>query len=352
MENNMNKYLKRSLKRTLNRRANRLIQQQVDYGIDSLMAGVLGTSHPKRRTRVIQTTNTPSAPPIPPPSPKNQAQIEHYVQMGDDDLMDFDEWGKHDGYDETVSGHNTCSSHSQKTSTLTQREMATTPKTNFDHFNVSHRYQSGNNKTFCQSSEAVMNEHSYTNFTNNPTKNAHACYELINNKANSNAFIQGASGFFGFVATMAVDVGAIPLIYATMWNEIRAIYGQEAIDTDDALKVIANILPEVLNDAIFDKVLGNVPVIGVYFNAICAKQMTWRLGTLFTLLASRGGEVHTVKCKEAMMMIRHMFPQSDMFRFATPDYQTFIQLAESVQGSSADTFNHKVESALNVFLTA
>ena len=182
------------------------------------------------------------------------------------------------------------------------------------------------------------------------SQQAHACYQIIDNKANSNAVLQGISGFFGFVATMAVDVGTIPLIYATLWNEIRAVYGQPEIGTDDALKVIANILPEVLSDAVFDKVLGNVPIIGVYFNAICAKQMTWRLGTLFTLLASRGEAISSVKCKEAMMMIRHMFPQKDMFSFTTPDREKFIQMADSVSNTSADKFNEKVESALSVFM--
>lgn len=158
------------------------------------------------------------------------------------------------------------------------------------------------------------------------------------------------SGFFGFIATTAVDVGAIPLIYATLWNEIRAVYGQPEIQTDDALKVIANILPEVLSYAIFDKVLGNVPIIGVYFNAICAKQMTWRLGTLFTLLASRGDDISSVKCKEAMMLIRHMFPQKDMFSFTTPDHDKFIQVVESVKDTSADRFNDKVDSALAIFM--
>lgn len=184
----------------------------------------------------------------------------------------------------------------------------------------------------------------------NHAQPAQACYQIIDNKANSNAVLQGVSGFFGFIATTAVDVGAIPLIYATLWNEIRAVYGQPEIQTDDALKVIANILPEVLSDAIFDKVLGNVPIIGVYFNAICAKQMTWRLGTLFTLLASRGDDISSVKCKEAMMLIRHMFPQKDMFSFTTPDHDKFIQVVESVKDTSADRFNDKVDSALAIFM--
>ena len=90
--------------------------------------------------------------------------------------------------------------------------------------------------------------------------------------------------------------------------------------------------------------------LGCIFNAICAKQMTWRLGTLFTLLASRGDDISSVKCKEAMMLIRHMFPQKDMFSFTTPDHDKFIQITEAVKDTSADKFNEKVESALSVFM--
>ncbi|MDO4699989.1 MAG: hypothetical protein Q4A69_04840 [Moraxella sp.] len=178
---------------------------------------------------------------------------------------------------------------------------------------------------------------------------ATTCYNLIGNKANSNATIQGASGFFGVVATLATDAASIPMIYARLWNEIRTVYNQPSIHTDDALKVIGNILPEVLTDVLFDKVLGNVPVVGIYFNAICAKQMTWRLGTLFALLASRGEDISYIKCKEAMIVIRHLFPQKDMFTFTTPDYHTFIKLIDSVERCSIESFNQKIDKALAVF---
>lgn len=175
---------------------------------------------------------------------------------------------------------------------------------------------------------------------------ADSCYKLIDNKANSNAFIQGMSGFFGIIATLAVDAASIPVIYGNLWNEVRAVYDQPAIATDDALEILASIMPEVVSDIIFDKVLGNVPVIGIYFNAICAKQMTWRLGTLFTLLASRGEAVSEAACKEAMIMIRHMFPQKDMFMFTTPNYDNFIRLVASVEGYSVEKFNDKVVAAI------
>ncbi len=177
---------------------------------------------------------------------------------------------------------------------------------------------------------------------------ADTCYQLINNKATSNAFLQGATGVVGLLVTTAVDVYALK-IYADMWNDIRKVYNQSEVNIDDAINVIKNILTEVVSDIALDKILGNIPLVGVYFNAICAKQMTWRLGTLFTMLASRGADINNTKCKETIIMIRHMFPQSDMFMFVTPDYNKFIQLVDGVSNCSVQSFNKKIDDALAVF---
>lgn len=174
------------------------------------------------------------------------------------------------------------------------------------------------------------------------------CYQLISDRANNNAMIQGFSGFFGAVVTLAVDAGSVPLIYLKMWNDIRQIYGHNPIGNDAGLNVLSSILPEVLTDVLFDKVLGNVPVIGVYFNAICAKQMTWRLGTLFSMLSSRGSDVLAADCQKTMQMIRHMFPQRDMFVFATPDYHNFIDLVDGVKDNPVEEFNQKINQALMI----
>lgn len=335
----MHKYLQRSIKRNLNRRANRFIQQQINHGIDGVLYGVLGTQSPQSRTQ----SNSQRATPLAIPSHHSHQNIERHVQMGHDDFDDCDEFYEPNGMNDCDNAEH-LNTYEEDSMNHTTHHNA---QSSFDNFRVSHQTRSHRETQPAQQ----PSEHP-PRMDGHGTHLAHACYELINNKANSNAVLQGASGFFGVIATMAVDIGTIPLIYATMWNEIRAIYGQEPIETDDALKVITNILPEVLNDAIFDKVLGNIPMIGVYFNAICAKQMTWRLGTLFTLLASRGHDVQSIKCKEAMVMIRHMFPQKDMFGFVTPDYDKFIQLTGSVGGVSTERFNQKVESALNVFLAS
>ncbi len=178
---------------------------------------------------------------------------------------------------------------------------------------------------------------------------ANICYHLIDNKANNNAFVQGISGFFGWPATLMVDTGSIPLIYANLWNEIRAVYNLESIKKEEAAKVIIHILPEILSDVVFDKMMGNIPVVGVYFNAICAKQMTWRLGVLFAMLSSRGNDVNHVNCKEAMILIRKLFPQNDMFKFATPSHEKFMQLINGVANCQVNAFNEKIDKALAIF---
>ncbi len=178
---------------------------------------------------------------------------------------------------------------------------------------------------------------------------ANVCYQLIDNKADSNSIIQGLSGFFGAAATVVVDIGSIPLIYSSLWNEIRAVYHHDPINKNDAVKIISNIMPEVLSDVIFDKIMGNFPVVGVYFNAVCAKQMTWRLGILFTMLSARGGEVNHANCREAMILIRNLFPQKDMFKFATPEYHKFVKLVNGITECPMNEFNNKIDKALQVF---
>lgn len=177
---------------------------------------------------------------------------------------------------------------------------------------------------------------------------AEQAYDLINSKAQSNSFIQGFSGIFGFITTIAADIAAIPAIYGKMWDEIRAIYGYRPVGSDAAKTVLMQVMPEVLSDIAFDKFLGNVPVVGIYFNAICAKQMAWRLGTLFAFMSARGSEIPADKVSEAMALIRHMFPQKDMFTFTTPNRHNFIKLVESVHGNSIQQFEKKVSNALDL----
>lgn len=98
-----------------------------------------------------------------------------------------------------------------------------------------------------------------------------------------------------------------------------------------------------------DKFLGNVPLVGIYFNAICAKTMTWRLGILFTMLSARGESIDENAVAETTKLIRMVFPQTDAFRFQQPTYQSFEKLVISVSGNTMKQFEQKVTKALSVF---
>jgi uncharacterized protein (DUF697 family) len=178
---------------------------------------------------------------------------------------------------------------------------------------------------------------------------AEKCYKLTDSKANDNSVTQGVSGIFGFPLTLIADVGVIPAIYLPLWDQIRAEYGHDPITNEEAVKVIQGIMVELLADLVFDKFLGNVPLIGIYFNAICAKTMTWRLGTLFSMLSARGNSFDEIELKDSMILIRQMFPQKDMFSFTTPNKSDFVQIVVSVTGESTDEYGDKIKKALACF---
>lgn len=106
---------------------------------------------------------------------------------------------------------------------------------------------------------------------------------------------------------------------------------------------------ELLFDIVADKVLGNVPVIGIYFNAICAKTMTWRFGIAFTMLLARGDEINPTSVKNVTKLIRLVFPQNDAFTFKQPSYETFEKLVLSVEENTQAQFENKIIKALEVF---
>lgn len=174
-------------------------------------------------------------------------------------------------------------------------------------------------------------------------------YDLIEKRAHINAGAQALSGFFGVFTTLAVDAAVIPLIYIPMWNDIRTLFNQPPIHQDQATQILASLVPEILSDIVFDKIMGNVPIVGSYFNAVCAKQMTWRLGMLFSMLAARGQEVQHIECTRVMTLIRQLFPQRDMFTFSNPEYAKFTTLMTTVEGCTTDQFNRKIEKALAAF---
>lgn len=178
---------------------------------------------------------------------------------------------------------------------------------------------------------------------------AKRAYEIINEKASSNIVIQGLSGIMGFPFTLLADGAVIFTHYGTMLNEIRSLYGRTPVSEAVVTTIVKGISSELIFDVVADKVLGNVPLIGIYFNAICAKTMTWRLGILFTMLSARGEAIDDDTVQDTTKLIRLVFPQTDAFKFQQPTYPTFEKLVTSVTGNSMEQFNQKITKALDVF---
>ena len=176
-----------------------------------------------------------------------------------------------------------------------------------------------------------------------------AVYNLISKKANSNSLIQGISGIAGFPATLAIDGIVIFSHYEPMIDEIRALYGLPPLNKEAIKPIINSIFKEILIDIVVDKFLGQIPVAGIYFNAICAKALTWRLGMLFTIVSSRGEEINYDNLEDIIKLIRNVTSQTDMFKFVRPDYNSFRKIVLSVHGNDFATYNQKIENALHAF---
>jgi len=175
---------------------------------------------------------------------------------------------------------------------------------------------------------------------------ARLAYDIIGSTANKNTVIQAASGFFGFIVTLGVDAAVIPTIYGPLLNDLRRLYGHPDTPDGTVATLVPQIVKELLADLLLDKILGGIPIAGVYFNAICAKAFTWRLGILFAMLSSRGPDIPSKELGDAVILIRECFPQSGMFSFSTPDRQTFMTLVTSVKEVSETDFQRKINSAL------
>ena len=147
-----------------------------------------------------------------------------------------------------------------------------------------------------------------------------------------------------------VDVAVVGTHYVPMFNNMRHIYGRSPLSKGVVLPIITNILNEGLFDLAFDKIIGGIPIVGIYANAMASKTLTWRLGILFAMLASRGEDVVSDTVKDCMFVIRNMFPQHEAFRFAQPDKATFALMVMSVYNNTTDEFEEKINKAKAAFL--
>ena len=165
-------------------------------------------------------------------------------------------------------------------------------------------------------------------------------YTIIEKKAGSNLAMQGLSGLFGFPFTTIADVSAIFTHYSPMINDIRRLYGLSEI-------IIEGCSEEILSDLLVDKIGGQIPVLGIPFNMMCAKAMTWRLGTLFTMLSARGQEVSIDNVKNATILIRKLFPPQKTLSFSKPSIIVFEKLVNAMENETIEDFDRKIIKILD-----
>lgn len=172
---------------------------------------------------------------------------------------------------------------------------------------------------------------------------AELAYTLIAQKSWKNIAIQAGAGFFGFPFTLAADAAVIPLVYVPLWNEIRAIYGYGEIEDEQVKAMISAVGPLILVDVIIDETISHFAVLGLPSNFLCAKVLTWRLGTLFTFFASRGEDFDGELAEAAIEFLTLVFPKQDFGFFKSPDRQRFVELLTNTRHGS----KHQVYGRLN-----
>lgn len=176
---------------------------------------------------------------------------------------------------------------------------------------------------------------------------ARKAYDLIQEKANSSMFVEGLSGVAGFPWTVLADSAIVFTHYAPMVEEIRKIYGRSSITTDTLLPMMTALKEDIVADILLDQIAGQIPLIGIYFNLICAKAMTWRIGLLFALVSSRGDAVDIGSLQDAMRLIRQLSPQSGIFKFNQPRFEDFRTVEASVRDKSISTYKDILAKVLS-----
>ena len=172
-------------------------------------------------------------------------------------------------------------------------------------------------------------------------------YDIIARKAGSNILIQGISGCAGFPFTLFADAAVFFTHYGPMLNDIRAVYGRSPMSNEYLAPILQGCKNEILSDIVLDKIMGNIPLLGLPANMIAAKAMTWRLGILFGMLAARGEEINRENVSRAIVLIRRVFPQKDSYLFRKPSAENVEKLIRCVEGESFSTFDEKVSRILD-----
>lgn len=175
---------------------------------------------------------------------------------------------------------------------------------------------------------------------------AQKVYDLIGQKASTNELVQGVSGVLGFPWTLVADAGCVFTHYGPMFNEIRAIYGKEPMHMGMLVPILEGCKAELFADIVFDKIVGQIPFVGIATNVMCAKTLTWRLGLLFAMLSAQDKEITAENANAAMRTIREAFPQKNMFFFSAPKVATVEKLLEPDAEATDKPFTMPIETIL------
>lgn len=173
-------------------------------------------------------------------------------------------------------------------------------------------------------------------------------YERTRRLANGNAWVQGLSGVFGMGANWVVDVAVIPY-YAELWNDIRKIYGRGEITLTAATAFLKPNLGFLVQDLVWDKLVGSIPIVGIPFNIAFAKALTWRLGAWFGLLSALGddGNPDEMVTRSSMQLTREIFPSTgSVFSFEAPKKDVFVAFIAAQDGITQGEAKRRMAVAL------
>lgn len=189
---------------------------------------------------------------------------------------------------------------------------------------------------------------SENNSPNRKRERAIEVYDKTNSLAVANAWAQGLSGIAGSGFNLLVDAGVIPF-YVGLWNNIRKIYGKGEITLHAAGEYLKPNLGFLVQDLVWDKLVGSVPVIGAPLNAAFGKALTWRLGAWFGMLSALGEESDNSKAitTSTMGLARDTFPsEGSAFSWKSPDKEVFVSFIASVDGLSCQEVQKRADQAV------
>jgi hypothetical protein len=104
-----------------------------------------------------------------------------------------------------------------------------------------------------------------------------------------------------------------------------------------------------VQDVVWDKAIGSIPIIGIPFNIAFGKALTWRLGAWFGMLAAlgTGTGADAELSRSTLALVKQVFPtDGSVFSFSAPDQEVFVAFIASVDGLSPDQARERTEAAL------